>query len=836
MSSKQNDPKRRPRVGGVAPPPPKASPQQARAGGASLSGEGARRARRRRKGVIALVCAGSVCLVGAVAAERAVRGGGRLHHFALTAYRNYKADRLQSAYAAQFSPLTVARIKEPLLAYDNGKLSEGWQDWSWAAHDLAAPSGGKKNNAARAIRMEPEGNKGVYLHHDAFGTDGYGVLEAYYYAPPGLNAATPNLKLVAVDGGGGFGQGVSLEKYGKSASEMGSGWKVARVPFKDLHVAALGASLSGVVVQAGGPERQPDILIGRIALLPDPALAAQPAEIAVTVQVDTGANRIPISPFIYGMAFAPPDYVSDLRLGLNRWGGNDKTRYNWAHGNASNAARDWNFANKTASDMPATEKTGPSSGADWFTRNNRGNGSQTMLTIPTIGWVAKDTDNSHHSENVPSGGVGIGPEGAEGAIAGYDPATNRARTSVRSRARKGAAFTDTPSPAADTVYQDEWVAHLVKTFGAASRGGVSFYAMDNEPDLWAATHTDVHPALMGYDDMLARYLEYARAVKDVDPSAQITGPVSWGWIGYQYSSLDQGADNYHTHADRKKHGDTPFLLWFLQNVRVADATSGKNRRTLDVLDVHYYPQGANLYSAAADPGTRARRVRSTRSLWDPAYTDESWIGEPVRLIPRLKEWVASGYPGTKIGITEWNFGADHDISGALAIAEMLGVCGREGVYLANYWAYPLKNSPGYLAFKIFRNPDGEGGGMNDISCKAVSSAPDLVSCFAATGREDDSDLTLILCNKMPETTASVSLTLPRGIVLPAKDIVASDAPVGAIWRIAGEKPTALAALPLSVLRNAPGGAVSLPLPPYSVTLLRLPKRRTATTQGGKVGK
>ncbi len=64
--------------------------------------------------------------------------------------------------------------------------------------------------------------------------------------------------------------------------------------------------------------------------------------------------------------------------------------------------------------------------------------------------------------------------------------------------------------------------------------------MDNEPDLWDSTHTDVHPARMGDDDLLRTFLDYAAAVKAVDPDAQVTGPVSWGWTGYEYSPLDRG--------------------------------------------------------------------------------------------------------------------------------------------------------------------------------------------------------------------------------------------------------------------------------------------------------
>jgi hypothetical protein len=321
--------------------------------------------------------------------------------------------------------------------------------------------------------------------------------------------------------------------------------------------------------------------------------SADPAQATVAVTVDPQADRHPISPLIYGMAFAPSDYLHDLRLGLNRWGGNDKSRYNWVLGNADNAARDWNWADRTA-DGDAPNGV-PSSAADAFVRRNESGDAATLLTVPTLGWVARDASNATASQGVPGGG---GPPLPGGAIAGYDPTANRRRTSVRSLARKGQLFTDHPTLADGVVYQDEWVHHLKTTFGPADAGGVRFYAMDNEPDLWDGTHTDVHPARMGYDDLLGTFLDYAEAVKAVDQTAQITGPVSWGWTGYQFSPLDRGDDNFHTHADQDRHGGVWFLPWFLRSVHAHDLRTG--RRTLDVLDVHYYPQGPGLHRRVMD--------------------------------------------------------------------------------------------------------------------------------------------------------------------------------------------------------------------------------------------
>ena len=65
----------------------------------------------------------------------------------------------------------------------------------------------------------------------------------------------------------------------------------------------------------------------------------------------------------------------------------------------------------------------------------------------------------------------------------------------------------------------------------------------------------------------------------------------------------------------------------------------------------------------------ALRLRSLRSLYDPAYVDESWIGQPVRLIPRMKAWIAARCPGVKIAITEYNWGDDQ---GALEHARASG--------------------------------------------------------------------------------------------------------------------------------------------------------------------
>src|SRR5437762_12326750 len=136
---------------------------------------------------------------------------------------------------------------------------------------------------------------------------------------------------------------------------------------------------------------------------------------------------------------------------------------------------------------------------------------------------------------------------------------------------------------------------------------------------------------------------------------------------------------------------------------------------------------------------QARRNRSTRSLWDPNYVDESWIDDRVRLIPRMREWSAP-FAGMKTGITEYNWGAESHINAATTQADILGIFGRERLDLATRWTTPETNSPVYNAIKMYRD-------FGDVSVNATAPNPDSVSAFAAT-RTSDNALTIMLINKV----------------------------------------------------------------------------------------
>jgi hypothetical protein len=530
----------------------------------------------------------------------------------------------------------------------------------------------------------------------------------------------------------------------------------------------------------------------RAALLPGPpGSTVPPGSLAdVVVQVDPGAPGSAISPYIYGVASADTNTLIALGATVDRWGGNPSTRYNWANGHAWNAARDWGFRNTNYGNTQVSV-------ADRFVAGAIAAGAVPLITIPSIGWVAKNDDSGTSSIGVPAQG---GPPLAAGssAIAGYNPSANRQLTSVPSFPTKPGPFTLTPAASSTAVYQDEWVHELVQRFGSAP-AGVGYFAIDNEPDLWSYTQTDVHPVQMSYADMLANYEQYSTAVKAQDPTALLLGPDVSGWTGYFYSALDRGSDNYATHADQAAHGGQPFLPWWLGQVAKADRARGS--RSLDLLDVHYYPQAQGVFSDSSDPATQALRIRSVRSLFDPNYADESWIASPVDLIPRLKQWIGQQYPGTGIAISEYNWGGEKDASGGVALAEVLGIFGREGVSLATYWTYPPPDSPAGAAFRLYRNFDGRGATFGDISLPATSNRTGVMA-FAAR-HSGSGEVDVVLVNETPDQAASVHL-----------DLGAAGAGTATQFQVAGGSS--------NIARSAlPNLSSAVRLPPYSLTLIRV---------------
>ncbi len=525
----------------------------------------------------------------------------------------------------------------------------------------------------------------------------------------------------------------------------------------------------------------------------------------LTLTIDAAAGQHPISPHIYGINFASAELAADLDLPVNRWGGNATSLYNWEL-DATNLGSDWYFENyPNQNDNPGNLPFG--SDSDEFVQQNLSTGTETLLTIPMTGWAAKSRKilcafsvaiyGDQQAEDP------YRPDCGNGIDLNDDPIVNDPN--------------DASLPIDETFVQG-WIGHLVGQFGTAVQGGVQFYALDNEPMLWDYTHRDVHPEPTSYDEMRDLTYTYAAAIKEADPTAQTLGPVLYGFTAYFYSALDWAAGGawWNNPIDRLAHGNVPFTDWYLQQMQAYEQQNGT--RILDYLDLHYYPAADGVTLApAGDANTQALRLRSTRSLWDDTYIDESWIGQsgypPVELIPRMHDWVNTNYPGTKLAITEYNWGALDHINGALAQADVLGIFGREGLDLATLWAGPEFDDPGAFAFRLYRNYDGQGGQFGDTAVSASSSDQEQLSVYAAR-RSSDGALTVLVINKSgAEQTAVVNIT---GFPTTSAAQVFRYSPANL------NQIVALANQPMS------GGSFSTTVPSNSMTLFILPFAFTPT--------
>jgi hypothetical protein len=468
----------------------------------------------------------------------------------------------------------------------------------------------------------------------------------------------------------------------------------------------------------------------------------------VTFNIDSTQDVRAISRFIYGMNFWDPAQ-RPANLTLSRSGGNRNTAYNWET-NDSNAGADYQNQN----DDFMGGGTTPNGAIAPLIQRARAANAGIIVTTPTIGYVSAD--------HLGGGDVNQTPNYINVRF-------------KRSVPRKGAPFALTPDITDAFVYQDEYINFLDNTYSGAFASTTSpiMISLDNEVDLWAYTHARLrgdatNPVQsqagtpIGYAEVVQLNVDYASAAKDVNPAAQILGPVNYGWAGFvnlQGAPDGMGRD---------------FLDFYLQQMSAAGSTAG--RRLLDVLDVHWYPEARGACSGNPMEGCRvtdnnneagvvAARMAAPRSLWDSTYRETSWIqtvlgnGQGINLLPRLNDKITAHYPGTKLAITEYNYGGANHISGAIAQADVLGIFGREGLYAATLW--PLESNASFIygGFDIFRNYDGANGSFGDTSIRATNTDADTTSVYASVNAGSAGRMVVVALNKSGAAqTAGIAVT------------------------------------------------------------------------------
>ncbi len=458
----------------------------------------------------------------------------------------------------------------------------------------------------------------------------------------------------------------------------------------------------------------------------------------LTLAIDTGADRHAISPYIYGSNM---DFRDVDRLPARRLGGNRTTSYNWEN-NASNGGSDTYIHSSDAfmcwsQQVPMTAcDSQPAAAYTNFHDKSIAQDAYSLLTVQMAGYVAKDKN----------GGVGVSEAAPSSRWVPVVPA-------------QGAPFDPSPDPNDNAVYMDEFVDYLVREYGPASSAlGVRGYSLDNEPALWPSTHPRImpgpdpeHPAQLTYAGLVSRSIALAQAVKAVDPGAEVFGPAAYGFE--EFRTL-QGAPDL---ATEQLSSQKWFIDYYLDELRQAEPAPGQ--RLLDVLDVHWYPEarGGNRrivtgHVGKGDLAVQQARMQAPRTLWDPTYTEDSWIGayyaDFLPLIPELQGSIDGHYPDTKLAFTEFDYGGDHHISGGIATADVLGIFGRHDVYAAHFWNEDASYDPTYTAaaYRLYRDYDGNHSTFEDTHVRATTSNNQKSSVYTSVNA-DNSELHIILLNK-----------------------------------------------------------------------------------------
>ena len=453
-----------------------------------------------------------------------------------------------------------------------------------------------------------------------------------------------------------------------------------------------------------------------------------------------------ISPYIYGIN----DHESNQNMNeftFRRFGGNRWSTYNWEN-NASNAGDD--YSHLSDGYLGFSTPQGDTNLPGEVVRRNiiraHSKNEAALITVPINGHVAADK---------------------AGAVT---PAQVNTRFHD-APARKNGSLVLSPNLNDNVVYQDEYVNFVDTRFPGKSeypKPGATydriFYSLDNEPSLWDETHPLIHPGALTYQELMDKTIEYAEMIKDEAPNSWTFGPVLFG-----YSAM-------HRLKDAPDANGQSFMEYYLSQLKdYADTHNGK--RLVDVIDLHWYSEAE---SAAGQRVTENHpltanffksRVDSTLSLWHPAYKENSWIVNqvldgPIELFVDLQAKINQYVPGTRMALTEYNFGGADNISGAITQADALGVFGQRGVFAAALW--PLEDRTDdfdfqYAAFKLFRNYDGRNSTFGNKSIKAISSNVLKSTVYSSVFFHEPDAIKVVVTNKENKNnTLGIDINHPGG--------------------------------------------------------------------------
>ena len=505
------------------------------------------------------------------------------------------------------------------------------------------------------------------------------------------------------------------------------------------------------------------------------AFTTNAADVNFSINSSQGVHSI--SPYIYGS-----NSSSITNRTLDRGGGNRWTGYNWET-NASNAGADWyHHSDYLLTGGQANQP--PGAAVSGMIQSAAVAGRAALVTIPMAGYVAADGNGTvDETQLAPS---------------------SRWNQVVAKKATiyPGSPLSTNPNKTDGYVFTDEFV-NWAETTKQSNQP--VWYSLDNEPALWGEalpagwqsgvepnpccnpangvnpspagrTHPAIHPYAPTFAEMRDKTIAHASAIKNVNPNALVFGGVGYGWN--EFATL-QGAPDAVTspaHPGGDQSGELHYYEWLLNQVRSEEVAQG--RKLMDVLDLHWYPEaqggGVRITGSETTSAVVNARVQAPRSLWDPTYTETSWISQwgtwvgspgtpgPVTLLPRVQRDINDFNPGTKIAITEYNYGGGNHYSGGIAQADVLGILGREGAFAAAWWDVGNGSSYVNAAFNMYRNYDGAGGKFGDTAIEATTGNIVNSAIYASVDVDNPNRMILVAINRTASSqTAAIAVTHDR---------------------------------------------------------------------------
>lgn len=456
----------------------------------------------------------------------------------------------------------------------------------------------------------------------------------------------------------------------------------------------------------------------------------------VTIQVNTKAGQMPISPYIYGRnnnfsdVFGTPTSNSNIKLykeaGLRfarENTGNNLTKYNWRKKISSHPdwynnvyAHDWDYAAKLI------QQQAPE--------------IQAMWGFQLVGRVADNTQNNFNdwdyngsqwwegcSQNLAGGGKIIKNGGEIEYVLGNPD-----------------------------LYLTKWTADsttalLNHWFGDGglnyNKNQFQYWSMDNEPEIWSGTHDDVMPKQLPASDFMDSYFEVAKLARERFPEIKLTGPVTaneWQWFKWSDQNLKINNKYY------------CWLEYFIK--RVADEQKATGIRLLDVLDIHWYPgedkdaDVVNLYRMFFDqkyayPG--ANGVKTINGGWESS-------ANKIYIFKRINDWL-NKYMGEDHGVTlaltECELKSSNANVISVAYASILGTFANNGVEIFTPWTWKTGMWETLHLFSRY---------AKEIKVEATSTSDLIVSSYSSISTAGDS-LTLILVNRDLKASKDVKVNI-----------------------------------------------------------------------------